>query len=371
MPIIIKVTLQLSNFYYDEVSTRIAKRTFAKYVKSNDQWIVTDVDVRLGAANVFQYERSTLDSSLIDPTGTAENSKSLSKESRKWRRSVLRFENASVRLVVNAKRTSSYYVFNLIAPLLVIVAISVFTAILPSESEQKPEIQLTVMLAFVFYQSVLSERVPKSEAMPLLGLYVMYAILLSALHLMCCHLVIRIAHLHNSRPPSLLIGRVVCLWQRAKHLSVRLAQRLQQSIRDCLSKFSTRDHLEKVQNKVGINISLEESTSSGSTTNERPDKEVEHKNFEEEPRVVVPSWEAVAQCLHYTTCSLFLLMNGTLVLIFIVPLFREWARNSALQIYYDNEDEGANARWRDAMTCIRVLQIQKYTQSWHLFHSHK
>ena len=343
--IIIKVALQLSNFYYDEVSTRIAELSYAKYAKSNDQWVVTYVDVRLDAANVFQYERSTYDSSLIDPTGTSGNHKPLSKESKRWRRSVLRFENSSVRLVVNAKRTSSYYVFNLIAPLLVIVAISVFTAILPSDSEQKPEIQLTVMLAFVFYQSVLSERVPKSEAMPLLGLYVMYAILLSALHLMCCHLVIRISHLHNSRPPSLLIGRLACLWQRARHSSVRLAQWLQLSIRDCWSKFSTRDHLEKVQNKVSINISPEESTSSGSTTNQRLDHhaEVEHENFVEEPRAVAPSWEAVAQCLNYTTCSLFLLINGTLVLIFIVPLFREWARSSALKIYYDNEDEGPNA----------------------------
>lgn len=332
------MALQLANFYYDEVHTSILPQSYAKYVKSNDQWVVTDVDVRLEAANVFQYERPLLNSSS-DGTGGKEEPDN--KKSRRWTRSVIRFENASVRLVVNAKRTSSYYVFNLVAPLLVIVAISVFTAMLPSESEQKPEIQLTVMLAFVFYQSVLSERVPKSEAMPLLGLYVMYAILLSAAHLMFCHLVIRINHLHISRPPSQLIGRLVLLCRRATHCSERLVRRLPRSTK-LRSVFCTFGRRGQGKDSNGISNSPEgicmTSTSSSSTTQETPDARVDEEQevcVTDAARAAAPSWEVVAQCVHYVTCTLFILLNGTLVLIFIVPLFRAWARNSALRVYYD------------------------------------
>lgn len=341
------MALQLANFYYDEVSTSILPQSYARYVKNNDQWVVTDVDVRLDAVNVFQYERKAQGSSVVG-AGIQENR-------RKWQRSVMIYHNASVRLVVNAKRTSSYYVFNLLAPLLVIVAISVFTAILPSESEQKPEIQLTVMLAFVFYQSVLSERVPKSDAMPLLGLYVMYAILLSAAHLMCCHLVIRIVRLKDSRPPPLLLGHFVALWLCVWNFSARAARQLRQSTRR-YSKFlplkccpkpahEPTEQLTCMQptraisnnNSIAISPEMIYDNASEVTTQEKVEfqADAKHDGSEVVTRGAAPSWEAVALCLHYTTCTLFLLLNGTLVLIFIVPLFRAWVRNSALGVYFE------------------------------------
>ena len=49
-------------------------------------------------------------------------------------------------------RFSSYFEYNLIVPLLVIVSLGLCTILLPSEAVEKPEILLTILLAYTFFQ---------------------------------------------------------------------------------------------------------------------------------------------------------------------------------------------------------------------------
>ena len=62
---------------------------------------------------------------------------------------------------ITLQRFSQYYMLNLIAPVLVMSLVGFFTVALPSNSSDKINLAVTVLLGFLFLQTIISSLVPK------------------------------------------------------------------------------------------------------------------------------------------------------------------------------------------------------------------
>lgn len=135
------------------------------YMANNNEWLVTNVNF---SEHKFAFYYLTRDSF-------------------KWRRS-LSFEEdfPAFKVVITAQRQWSYYVTNLIVPMFLVLLVGLSTIFFPAkcDSFDRCNVQITVILAFVFFQSVLSDVMPKSQGSSLLCSYVMYAMILTTVQLL-------------------------------------------------------------------------------------------------------------------------------------------------------------------------------------------
>lgn len=135
------------------------------YMAESDEWIVVSFDH--SPAPVFNYE--------LEPHS----------QEGKWKRTnkLSDWSNSTVVLKITAIRIAAFYVTNVVVPILVIIIISLGTVIYSAGSTEKVNCLLTVILAFVFFQTLLASEIPKSPTESRLGLYVMWAMLLSAVNM--------------------------------------------------------------------------------------------------------------------------------------------------------------------------------------------
>lgn len=155
------------------------------YIHNCDEWALTAISTQLTEANEILMKRHTPDNFTMEiyPRG-----------------------NVAINCTMTLVRRPSYFIYNLIVPLLVIVCLGVATTLIPSEAPEKPEVLLTVLLAFTFYQMLLADNTPKTESVPLIGYYIMWSLVLAAYHLLSASLVLRLHHFNqeNSQPPKFL-----------------------------------------------------------------------------------------------------------------------------------------------------------------------
>ena len=126
------------------------------------------------------------------------------KEGEKWKRTKKTLEIYRSGFVLNLKaaRNSGYFVSNLIIPLLVVVVCGLFTIFLPGHSDARLNLAVTVLLGFIFVQSIIASVTPKSDENPLISQYVRWSLILSAFNLAACAVCLGIYQLpENSKPP--------------------------------------------------------------------------------------------------------------------------------------------------------------------------
>ena len=109
----------------------------------------------------------------------------------------------ALRVNLRLNRTPSCYVFNVLAPLLTIAAISASLALFLPSAESKPYLVLCMFQSLIFAVS------PKTSSIPLLGLYVISLLLLSTLYTCWCCVVYLLIHKPSSDcPPRALLASV-------------------------------------------------------------------------------------------------------------------------------------------------------------------
>ena len=160
------------------------------YMADSDEWIVTSFDHN--PAPVFAIE--------LRPQ---------SKDG-KWTRIRKQIDgsNSTVILKIVAIRMTTFYATNVIVPLLIVIAIALATVIYPAGSTEKVNCLLSVILAFVFFQSLLANEIPKTHTESRLGLYVMWSMLLSAINIIFTFATIiaqRLAYTNKQLPPKTLL----------------------------------------------------------------------------------------------------------------------------------------------------------------------
>ena len=148
-----------------------------------------------------------------DLTRTYDQSKSwnakvfLRKADRSWERErpnntyIGRYNGFEVWLTF--QRHPAYYIFNIILPVLIISAIGFISVFIPSNSGDRINLSMTVLLGFIFIQSLMATLVPKVATSPHLANYVLQAMFLSAVNIVACVLVIGIHNLASE--PHLII----------------------------------------------------------------------------------------------------------------------------------------------------------------------
>ena len=82
------------------------------------------------------------------------------------------------------ERRSQFYETNLIVPVLLISLIGIFANFLSATSGEKINIQVTVLLGFLFLQTITASMIPQSANSPKIALYILYALLISAFNVL-------------------------------------------------------------------------------------------------------------------------------------------------------------------------------------------
>ena len=190
---------------------------------------------------------------------------------------------------------------------------------MPSDSSDKINLAVTVLLGFFFVQGIIASLVPKTDAAPLLAHYILFALLLSALNLAFSSAVFRIDNLSEDIPipnwMDFLVFRIV-----SRLVCVGSFSRLKKQIDRNGAKFFRTPTLNmSSENNVGKEnleeIALKEVEQGnivqvdGLKTREENDNEHNWKNF--------------AKILDKFCSAFYLLASLVIVIIFIAPLIFE------------------------------------------------
>ena len=157
----------------------------ATVVYQSDEWLLADVTTESGdfEFNMFRKQNGT----------------------RKWIKTDddLEIHRSGFKVYLKVKRHTGYYVSNLIVPLLIVVLCGLFTIFLPGHSDARLNLAVTVLLGFIFVQTIIASITPKSEDNPLISQYVTWSLILSMISLAASAVCVGIGQLsENSTPPK-------------------------------------------------------------------------------------------------------------------------------------------------------------------------
>ncbi len=109
-------------------------------------------------------------------------------------------------------RLARFYVYNIIAPVILLSLIGFFSVLLPDNSSDKINVAVTVLLGFLFIQGIVATLIPKSDNSPNLANYILFSLILSALDLLSSILVVGLSHKdENITPPLVVRGIFISL----------------------------------------------------------------------------------------------------------------------------------------------------------------
>ncbi|XP_060072880.1 neuronal acetylcholine receptor subunit alpha-6-like [Ylistrum balloti] len=118
--------------------------------------------------------------------------------------------NSMIEFSLKIKRKPQYYLYNIVAPILMLSILAVFTFAIPVESGEKLGFCMTVYLAFAVFLTIISSSLPVSSVMSLLGKYLLFLLIIGTLIVMICTLEIRIHFRRNSRRiPGCVQGLII------------------------------------------------------------------------------------------------------------------------------------------------------------------
>lgn len=104
---------------------------------------------------------------------------------------------------LSVHRHAGYFVSNLIVPLFIVQVCGLFTVLLPGTSDGRLNLAVTVLLGFIFVQTITASVMPKSDDNPLVSQYIIGALVLSVFNLATCAICSSIASFpaENAPPP--------------------------------------------------------------------------------------------------------------------------------------------------------------------------
>ena len=200
-------------------------------------------------------------------------------------------------LRIELKRYPIYYVYNIIAPTLIISATGVFTVMIPPGSE-KVNMAVTVLLGFFFVQTITGDLLPRSQDTQFLARYTLSALILSTLNLLFCLIIVATFEISPKKKPGPILAKILNFlsWAMFHRLNIDL---------------SGRDKKQDAENgkesqTISENIQVKEEASK------------EKKNQDEEPENY---WEAVAVVLNRFFSLAYVIGATGVALAFFLPIF--------------------------------------------------
>lgn len=155
---------QTCEFYLDIVNVDVdynwtlrESRMKSYYMDEHNEWTFTNFKI---GTQPFKYNVISRNTSYREG---------------KWRRIMKPWDVEVVVLSITAVRETTYYMTNLIVPLLIVNLVAVASAAFPAGSSERPNTLLTVILAYCFFQSVVASVLPHTREDSLIGSYLMWA----------------------------------------------------------------------------------------------------------------------------------------------------------------------------------------------------
>ncbi|OWF52031.1 acetylcholine receptor subunit beta-like 1 [Mizuhopecten yessoensis] len=185
-----KCIIDISNFPFDKQTCNVTFGVWSSFI--ND----VDLNFQLGKNTIGldTYQNNT----EWDIISTATDSRDSFAD------------GASVTFSLTIRRRPEYYMYHIVAPVMLLSILAVFTFALPVESGEKMGFCMTVYLAFAVFLTLVSESLPVSSTQSLLSRYLLVLVLMGTAIVMVTTIELRINYRDTAfcRIPLLLKGLV-------------------------------------------------------------------------------------------------------------------------------------------------------------------
>lgn len=112
---------------------------------------------------------------------------------------------------IHIKRRSLYYVLNCFMPCLIMMALTILSFYLPSETGERMGVGITVLLSLSIIQLILSDSLPPTSEVPLIVIYYGLTMLNIFMSLVFSCIVLTLYH-HSAYPLPRWLRAVLCEW---------------------------------------------------------------------------------------------------------------------------------------------------------------
>ncbi|KAL9986938.1 hypothetical protein ACROYT_G001156 [Oculina patagonica] len=112
---------------------------------------------------------------------------------------------------IHIKRRSLYYVLNCFMPCLIMMALTILSFYLPSETGERMGVGITVLLSLSIIQLILSDSLPPTSEVPLIVVYYGLTMLNIFMSLVFSCIVLTLYH-HSAHPLPRWLRTVLCEW---------------------------------------------------------------------------------------------------------------------------------------------------------------
>ena len=160
-----KIYLKCTDFYLHDVIVEEYRRGFHYFQPKSDEWEI--VSIRDHPDNFTGYNLDKAADGSWDYANAYET---------QW-------VAAGFEVDITLHRRSAYYIYNIIAPVIMMSIIGFVALALPEVSGDKYYLLLTVLLGFLLLQDIIATLIPRSEKTPNLANFVLYALILAGFNL--------------------------------------------------------------------------------------------------------------------------------------------------------------------------------------------
>ncbi len=187
--------LSLEDFPFDE---QICWLKFYKYQYSANELIIQKSPISYDIPRIENEELSVLDlySEPWNYTFLTLNSESSKVEEGS--------PGFLIRIVL--RRVPHFYVFNIIVPSLLISTVGFLSVLLRSDSSDKLNLAVTVLLGYLFIQAIIATLIPKSSSVPNIAYYLLFSLILSAYNASGTAILL---YIYNRKPEKM--PKIFCL----------------------------------------------------------------------------------------------------------------------------------------------------------------
>ncbi|XP_052089230.1 neuronal acetylcholine receptor subunit alpha-3-like [Mytilus californianus] len=110
---------------------------------------------------------------------------------------------STVIFTLNLKRSSNYYLMNIIIPIILLSILNLFTFALPADSGEKMGYCITVFLSFAVFLTIVSSELPKTSG-SILGYYLMFQLGMGTFVVCCTTIELRLHHRKGDVPVTII-----------------------------------------------------------------------------------------------------------------------------------------------------------------------
>lgn len=283
------------------------------YMHDNDEWNVES----------FTHAPERVEIFMLNPYNR-------DKENGHWTQRREVSDQLSIRANLQLSRHPDYYICYIIVPTIVITIADLLTVIVPMET--KLELSVTVLLAFTFLQGLVASSTPKVPEIPLLGLYILFALILSGVNLIVVVATLAIYNIgeEHSRPPLWLRVIGIQIWRWPLQAARRFFRYVRSRLRDrhtppaAATSMATKEHL-----------TVEAESQKCHEHPENPTKSAANSSFDEcVAKQPDESWKVLARYQELIASALFIALQAYIFFKYLYPLLDLWAGHQKHKSYF-------------------------------------